>query len=178
MDALMNRPSPNALSLSHRVLVIISRLNLIAGALLFALLVAGFIATSYVFTALGVRPTEGNESLILGMRAIMLAGLVGVPLVHGILQRLLAMVRTVRDGNPFVAENAARLKQIAWAVFGLEVLHAIVAAIAGYVSTQAIPLDICWSFNLTRWLTVLLLFVLARVFELGTSMREDLEGTI
>ena len=174
----MNRPSPNALSLSHRVLVILSRLNLIAGALILALLVASIIAPNAVFTALGVRPFAGNESLMLGMRAIMVGGLVAVPLVHRILQRLLAMVHTVRDGDPFVAENAVRLKQIAWAVLGLEVLHAVIAAIAGFVTSPAIPLDIRWSFNLTRWLTVLLLFVLARVFEQGTSMREDLEGTI
>jgi hypothetical protein len=30
----------------------------------------------------------------------------------------------------------------------------------------------------TRWLAVLLLFVLARVFEQGTRMREDLAGTV
>jgi hypothetical protein len=99
-------------------------------------------------------------------------------MVHWILSRLLAMVHTVRIGDPFVAENAERLKEIAWAVLGLEVLHAGIAAIAGSVSTPAIPLDIRWSFNLTRWLTVLLLFVLARVFEQGTVMREDLEGTV
>ncbi|MFL5501735.1 MAG: DUF2975 domain-containing protein [Gemmatimonadaceae bacterium] len=174
----MTNSSPNALSLSHRILAILSRLNLVAGAFILLLLIAGFIARNWVFTALGVRPPEGNESLILGMRAIMVAGLAAVAMVHWILSRLLAMVHTVRIGDPFVAENAERLKEIAWAVLGLEVLHAGIAAIAGSVSTPAIPLDIRWSFNLTRWLTVLLLFVLARVFEQGTVMREDLEGTV
>ena len=32
--------------------------------------------------------------------------------------------------------------------------------------------------SLMRWLLVLLLFVLARVFESGARMREDLEGTV
>jgi hypothetical protein len=33
-------------------------------------------------------------------------------------------------------------------------------------------------FNFTRWLGVLLLFVLARVFEQGARMRDELEGTV
>ena len=40
------------------------------------------------------------------------------------------------------------------------------------------PLDIDLKFNFTRWLVVLFLFVLARVFEQGARMREDLEGTV
>jgi hypothetical protein len=35
-----------------------------------------------------------------------------------------------------------------------------------------------WTFSVTRWIAVLLLFVLARVFEQGARMREDLEGTV
>ena len=39
-------------------------------------------------------------------------------------------------------------------------------------------LDLDWNFSLTRWLAVLLLFVLSRVFEQGARMRDDLEGTV
>lgn len=56
--------------------------------------------------------------------------------------------------------------------------HLAVGAIVAGVSTTAHPLDIDWNFSLTRWLAVLLLFVLARVFEHGTRMRDELEGTV
>jgi hypothetical protein len=46
------------------------------------------------------------------------------------------------------------------------------------VSTATAPFDIDWSFSPTRWVAVLLLFVLARVFEQGAQMREELEGTV
>ena len=59
-----------------------------------------------------------------------------------------------------------------------EVLHFGVGIIAHRVSTATQPLDIDWNFSLTRWLAVLFLFVLARVFEHGARMREDLEGTV
>jgi hypothetical protein len=148
------------------------------GALILALLVASLVAETWVMTALGVRPTSDNGSLILGARAIMVIGIAAVPLTHVVLSRLLAIVETVRAGDPFVAENAVRLQRIAWSVVGLESLHVAVVWIATSVSTDSTPIDIAWRFNVARWITVLLLFVLARVFEHGTRMRDDLEGTV
>jgi hypothetical protein len=81
-------------------------------------------------------------------------------------------------GDPFVAENATRLQQIAWAVLGLELLHLCVGIVEASVSSEAAPLDLNWSFSPTPWLAILLLFVLARVFDHGTRMREELEGTV
>ena len=42
-----------------------------------------------------------------------------------------------------------------------------------------VPSSVDWNFSgFTGWLAVLLLFVLARVFEEGTQMREDLQRMI
>jgi hypothetical protein len=146
------------------------------GILILILLIASLLAETWVMTALGVPPDD--EGMIRGGRLIMLLGIVAVPLTHLVLSRLLAIVETVRSGDPFVAGNAARLRGIAWAVFGLELLHLAVGAVAAAVSTGATSLDVGWSFSVTRWLAVLLLFVLAVVFEQGTRMRADLEGTV
>ncbi len=94
------------------------------------------------------------------------------------LTRLLAIVDTVSDGDPFILQNAARLQQIAWAVLAGEILHLVIVAIASGIATTETPIDIRWKMSITRWLVVLLLFVLARVFETGARMREDLEGTV
>jgi hypothetical protein len=40
------------------------------------------------------------------------------------------------------------------------------------------PLRTNGNFDLTGWLAILLLFVLAQVFREGTRRREDLEGTV
>ena len=128
--------------------------------------------------ALTAGTPQANARLFLGMRLVAVIGLAGVPVVHFILTRLLAIVETVSAGNPFVMPNAARLQRIAWAVLGLELMHFAVGLIAASVSTAAAPLNIGWDFSLTRWLAVLLLFVLARVFEQGAQMREELEGTV
>jgi hypothetical protein len=174
----MTKSYPDTLMLSRRVLRVLTKLNLLMGGLILALLIASLIAESWVMRALGARPAPDNSMLFVGMRLIMVIGICSVPIAHVVLARLLAIVDTVKVGNPFVMANAVRLKTIAWAILGLEPLHFTVGAIAAGVSTPAVPLNISSGFSLTRWLTVLLLFVLARVFEQGARMREDLEGTV
>jgi hypothetical protein len=172
----MSQPYASALALSRTLLRLLIVLNLLLGLGILALLVASLVAEGTVTAALGVRP--GRAGLVLGMRLIMVVGLLSVPLAHVVLTRLKAIVETVRAGDPFVAGNAARLQRIAWALLGMELLHLAAGAIAAAVSSPADPLDIDWSFSVTGWLAVLLLFVLARVFESGARMREDLEGTV
>lgn len=170
--------SPRVLGLSERVLQLLIPLNLLAGALIAVLLVASLVAERWTMTALGVQDVDLQGGLILGMRAIMLVGIGSVPLTHVVLTRLRAIVATVGAGDPFVAANARRLETIAWGVLGLELLHLVVGALAESVSSRAQAVDLDWSFSITRWLAALLLFVLARVFEHGTRLRADLDGTV
>jgi hypothetical protein len=174
----MTKSHVDALTLSRRILRVLIKLNLLMGALILALLIASLVAESWVMKALGAPLAPGNSMLFLGMRLIMVIGICSVPIVHLILARLLTIVETVSVGNAFVMANAVRLKAIAWAILSLELMHFAVGTIAALVSTTAAPLNITWGFSLTRWLTVLMLFVLARVFEQGARMREDLEGTV
>jgi hypothetical protein len=109
-----------------------------------------------------------------GLRLIVALGVVGAGIVHTILQRLLAIVDTVRGGDPFILENSRRLTAIAWRVLALEVLRLIIAAIAAEVWEPG-RID---AFSFAPWLAVLLLFVLAGVFAQGARMRADLEGTV
>jgi hypothetical protein len=116
--------------------------------------------------------------VIIGLQAIALFGIIAVPLNYIVLKRLLAIVETVRLGDPFVAANARRLQAIAWALLVLQVLSVVIGAIAGSISTPAHPLDIDAGFSISGWLAVLLTFLLARVFAEGAHMRDDLEGTV
>ncbi len=167
---------PSALAVSRLAVRGLIVVNLVLAGLILALFVASLVARDLVFAALGIDPANGR--LISGGRVIMVIGIGSAPLAHILLTRLLAIVETVRLGDPFVAGNAARLQTTAWALLGLELLHLVVGAVAAAVSTDAQPLDLDWSFSVTGWLAVLLLFVLARVFDYGTRMRDDLEGTV
>jgi hypothetical protein len=169
---------PASLSLSRKILRALIALNWVYGFGVLLLLIASVVAPSAVFNALGFKTDGANGMLIPGARLVMVLGILAVPITNVVLTRLLAIVDTVRHGDPFIVENAKRLQTIAWAVVGLEMLHLAIGIIAAVISTSDAPFDINWSFSLTRWIAVLLLFVLARVFEQGARMREDLEGTI
>ena len=174
----MTRPSSTALPVASIVLRILIVLNWIYGAIVLAILVGMFAAEQWTMTALGIPPAAQSGPLIMGMRAIAALGLAAVPLNLAVLGRLMAMVRTVRAGDPFVAANASRLQAIAWCLLGQQMLSLAVALIGKAVSTPAHPLHLNAGFSPGGWLAVILTFVLARVFIEGTSMREDLEGTV
>jgi hypothetical protein len=61
----------------------------------------------------------------MALRAIAVLGLAAVPLNYAVLMRLLAIVETVRAGDPFVTANASRLQAIAWSLLALQLLSLI-----------------------------------------------------
>ena len=158
-----------------RILIV---LNWIYAAVVFAILIGLFSAEQWTMTALGIPPSAQTGSLIMGMRAITALGLLAVPLNLAMLKRLVAMVETVRAGDPFIASNAYRMQAIAWILLGQQLLSLVIGLIAKAVSTPAHPLHLGAGFSPSGWLAVLLTFVLARVFAEGTLMRADLEGTV
>lgn len=171
----MTGSNADALSASHKLLRFLITLNRLFGAGILVLLIWTFIAADFVARALG---TDDSPLAVVGMRLIMVVGIVGTLITNAVLTRLLSIVETVRAGDPFVTENASRLQTIAWSVLGLELTRLVVVAIANSVSTADRPIHIDWDLSFTPWLAVLLLFVLARVFDHGARMREDLDGTV
>jgi DUF2975 family protein len=169
--------SSAALPLAHVVLRILVVLNWVMAAAILALLVA-LPNEQWIMSAFKLSPSPDAERLVMGLRAVAVLGVATVPLNYGILKRLLAMVETVREGDPFVPANADRLRAIAWALFALQLLSIVIGTIGKLVSTPAHPVNLDAGFSINGWLAVLLTFLLARVFAEGTLMRADLEGTV
>lgn len=174
----MNRTASRALAVSRPLLQILTVANWVYAAGITALLVSSFFRPDWPWVPLGLE-VEGPDSTIpSALRTVMVLGLVGSALVHTILRRLVAIIDTVRAGDPFVADNAMRLQSIARRVVGIEVLRLAVHLVYENFARQGTPLDLGDAFALTPWLAVLLLFVLAGVFSQGTRLRSDLEGTV
>lgn len=169
----MTRSSSRALAIARPVVRGLTVLNVLYAAGLAALLAWSFFIVGWPTRPLGdfasAHPQLGN-----GLRAIVVIGFIGALIVHTVLRRLLAMIDSVRDGDPFVAGNAERLNAIAWSVLVLEVLRMAVTAIASAVWEPGR----LGGFSFAPWLAVLLLFVLSGVFAQGARMRADLEGTV
>jgi DUF2975 family protein len=175
----MSRPvsSSAALPIAYVVLRILILLNWLGGAAILALLVV-MPNEQWIMTAFKLSPSPEAARLVMGLRAVAGLGLAVIPLNYVVLKRLLAIVETVRAGDPFVAANASRLRAIAWTLLALQLLSLVIGAIGKTISTPTHPVHLDAGFSINGWLAVLLTFLLARVFAEGTLMREDLEGTV
>jgi hypothetical protein len=173
----MPRTYSAALPIAHVVLRILILLNWAFGAAILALLLI-MPNERWIMAAFQLTPSADTDRLIMALRAVAVLGLVCIPINYLILKRLIAMVESVRAGDPFVAANASRLQTIGWALLALQLLSIVIGAIGKAVSTPAHPVHLDAGFSINGWLAVLLTFVLARVFAEGALMREDLEGTV
>jgi hypothetical protein len=170
--------SSTALPMAYVVLRILIVLNWFYGACLLALLLFSSVNEAFFMRALKLGSPSDNPPLVWGVRAIAALGILTVPINLAMLKRLVAMVGTVRAGDPFVAANAYRLNTIAWILLALQIISLVIWAIGKAVSTPQHPLHLDAGFSPAGWLAVIMTFVLARVFAEGTLMREDLEGTV
>ncbi|HMG47766.1 MAG TPA: DUF2975 domain-containing protein [Allosphingosinicella sp.] len=173
----MTRSYSAALPIAYVVLRILIVLNWLYGAAILALLLV-MPHEQWIMAVFKIPPSPDAARLVMGLRAIAMLGLAAVPLHYVVLKRLLAMVETVRAGDPFVAANAQRLQTIAWVLVAQQLLSIVIFAIAKAISTPAHPVVLDAGFSVNGWLAVILTFVLARVFAEGAQMREDLEGTV
>jgi hypothetical protein len=169
--------SSPALPIVHIFLRILIVVNWMGGLAILALLLVSP-NREWIMSAFDLIPSPETDRLVNGLRAIALVGLVTIPINFGVLRRLLWIVESVRDGDPFVAVNATRLRHIAWAMLTLQFLSMLIAGIGKMVSSPAHPLALDAGFSINAWLAVLFTFVLARVFAEGTRLRDDLEGTV
>jgi len=112
-----------------------------------------------------------------GLRAMVSIGVAWCLANDRLLSALLGMIESARSGDPFVATNAARLRTIGWVLLAMQLLDFIVGRVAAAFDLKQLAANHS-SVSLSGWLSVLLVFVLAQVFEAGTALRDDLEGTV
>ena len=119
----------------------------------------------------------------------MAIGLAIVAMLFVFFGKLRRIIGTVGEGDPFQPENAQRLSLMAWLMLGTQLALIPAGAIAIPLASYAAAVkesgieDVSFSFDsggfdMTAWLLVVILFILARVFRHGAAMREDLEGTV
>jgi hypothetical protein len=170
--------SPSAaLPLAHVALRVLIVLNWLGGVAILALLLA-LPNEQWIMSAFKLSPSPDADRLVMALRVVAVLGVGVVVLNYAVLTRLLAIVGTVRSGDPFVPANADRLRAIAWVLLALQVVSIVIAAIGKSVSTPAHPVNLDAGFSINGWLAVLLTFLLARVFAEGALMRDDLQGTV
>src|SRR5438128_4025827 len=139
----MSRPASSsaALPIAYVVLRILIVLNWLMGAAILALLVV-MPNEQWIMTAFKIPPSPDADRLVMGLRAVAALGLATIPLNYVVLKRLLAIVETVREGDPFVAANASRLQSIPWALLTLQLPSHLIVALAKPLSLPGHPIHL------------------------------------
>jgi hypothetical protein len=121
--------------------------------------------------SLRVGPT--SEGALIGALGLVMAA----ALLCVILGQLRRLVDTAIAGEPFVSENGRRLRRIAWCVLGMDVVTRVIGM---GVAMAQFPRHAPFGFplSLVGVLTVLMLLVLAHIFEYGTQLRAEVQGTV
>lgn len=147
-------------------------------ALVFALFGVSFGWTYASAEILKNYPGANLTGLMPAIMACVALGFGVVVMAFTFVRNLLAIIRTVGEGDPFVPLNADRLQRMAWLTLAIQIVGLIMGSSIFWISKRLHEADLSLDFGVESWITILLLFVLARVFRRGTAMREELEGTV
>ena len=124
------------------------------------------------------KPGIDTSSLLPGLLAIFALGILVLGLLWTMMRKLLTIIDSVEDGNPFIKANAVRLRAIGWMMVALQIVGLPLATAAGNVADLFGENDVGFDLPLNGILAILLTFILAGIFERGAEMREELEGTV
>jgi hypothetical protein len=124
------------------------------------------------------RPGIDTSNLLTNLLSIFALGILVLGLIWTMMRKLLAIIDSVEDGNPFIIANAARLRAIGWLMVGVQIIGLPLATAAGNVADLFGENDVGFDLPLNGILAILLVFILAGIFERGAEMREELEGTV
>lgn len=124
------------------------------------------------------KPGIDSSSLLPGLLSIFALGIVVLGLLWTMMRKLLTIIDSVEDGNPFIKANAVRLRAIGWMMVGVQIVGLPLATAAGNVADLFGENDVGYDLPINGILAILLVFILAGIFERGAEMREELEGTV
>jgi Protein of unknown function (DUF2975) len=177
----MDRPmkSDPLLRATRLLLTIVMVVAALAGVAMIAGIPLSWIFSDRITVQLaedGVR--YSGKDVLTAISSLLAMGAILAAMGFVFLRKLIAIIDTVGLGSPFTPVNAARLRTMGWlalAYLGMTFL----AAPAELWLRRAIPgSDIEISFDFAALITALLLFVLARVFDRGAQLEQDVEGTV
>jgi hypothetical protein len=124
------------------------------------------------------HPLLNADALYPRLYAIFALGMLILGGVFTIMRKLLAIVDSVALGDPFVRTNAERLRTIGWLMAAVQVGGIPLAIVASKTADLFGKNDVDMDVSLNGILAILLVFVLAGIFDRGAAMREELEGTV
>ena len=168
------------LSGTRLLLVITQLIFMVAGVGALAAVIPVWVFSDHVIAWLSAHadgPLVVQDALV-----AVSTGLFGLAVADGLsilfLRKLIAIIDSVGQGSPFIPENVARLRFMGWLISAMQVMELLSLLLTPWLRHAFANRHIFVPFSLAGLFTALLLFILARVFEHGTRLAEDVEGTV
>jgi hypothetical protein len=176
----MNTSSASRLSQVTRWLVY-AIMGLAAAVGIFLVLLAAiapFYWTEAMVEIAKEHPGLDSAALLPWLLAVFALAVMVLGIFWTILRKLLAILNSVEVGDPFIAANAVRLRAIGWLMVSAQLLGIPLAFAARNAANMFGDNEVGNDFSLNGLLAILLVFILADIFQRGAAMREELEGTV
>jgi magnesium-transporting ATPase (P-type) len=176
---MTQNPDNSILRITRLLVYLIMGFVALAGIALVAMSVAlPFFWTEAVAEIVKNKPEAQTANLMPWLMVIFALLVMTIGLVWTMMRKLLAIIGSVENADPFVAANAIRLRAIGWLMVGVQIIGIPLATTAGHVADMFGDNDVGHDFPINGILAILLVFILAGIFERGAEMREELEGTV
>ncbi len=173
-------PNDGLLKTARVITTIFMVLTGIACAGLIVAIPVAFLSQAHIAAAMLPDATSSLGGVLGALTIVLLSGAAILALAVTFLRLLRQIINSVGEADPFVAENADRLRKMGWIAVIAELVKLPAGAMTVFLSSQleADKVNFDFDFSLTGFLLALVLFILARVFRHGAALREDLEGTV
>jgi hypothetical protein len=180
LEINMNTPTPLLTGTRWLIYGLMGLIGLVAVFIMLMMPLAAYGWEEIVAELVKQNPKVRTDGLLPVVLIFCTAALGGLAAVFVMLKKLMEIIKTVGEGDPFVAANAARLRLIGWVMVIIQVAGVPISYYgnlmgekfgSGYDSDEL-------SLSVNGILAILLVFVLAHVFERGAAMRDELEGTV
>lgn len=164
------------------VLILLLRIGLVIGmAGTGFMLILNILGLGAQLFGIAVKLPPGS-SVTLSLQIILYLGLglAGLSLINSFFMHLTRIIGTVSLATPFVPENADRLMRMGWLTLWAQLLTLPLGLVSHLIGPAfAHPaFEGLRSFSLGGLILSLTLFVLARVFRMGTQLSDEIEGTV
>ena len=167
------------LGIARAILTFLMGLTIFVGAVVAIVVPIVLLNQNQVLVEFGRSPVSQPGGDVIGAilaGLVLVAGIVALSFL--VLRHLRRIVDTVRQGDPFIPENAVRLRTMAWLSIVLQTIALFAGALTMWLEEATEKLEANFDVSVGGILLPLVLFILARVFRRGAAMREELEGTV
>lgn len=174
----MPATNPTLFRATHGLLWLMLALVIAAALIVAGIAIALVVAWPDVMAEIRTMPEFIDVATIrfpLGILTLLLIAVLGVAAY--ILRQLQALVASA-SRDPFVIDNAARLRRIGWSLVTIQILALPIHWTAANIAKAGSDFSQMGGLSIGSLLAILLAFVLAAVFEQGAAMRGELEGTV